>query len=330
MRFSSLWPTLLCLGLLTNGCHRHRPPPPDPTVVALVNGEPLLFKDFDRELARDLRAPEGDGPPPSPATVEKVRHELLDRMVGELLMLQAARQLNLTVAPEEVDRRLMRIQSDYTGEGYTKALEESQLTQTEYQQKTVMRLTLEKLLSQHVYPRVALTEEEIRQEYDRDPSVYAEPEEVHAAQIVVKTLEEAQHVLAQLHSGKHFDEMARKYSLSADAKVGGDLGFFPRGVMPPQFDDVAFRLGVNQTSDVVTTEYGFHIFKVLEKRPARKRTFGEVREKVEATLLAHKRAVAEADFLKALRAAANVQINETVLATSHGETKLAAEEPKHP
>jgi peptidyl-prolyl cis-trans isomerase C/foldase protein PrsA len=320
----------LVLGALVGACHKNRPPPPDPAVIATVNGEPLPFKEFDRELARDLRAPEGDGPPPDAETVDKVRRQLLERMVAERLMLQAARQLNLTVKAEEIDRRLLRIKSDYSGEGYIQALEESQLTQTEYEQKTLMRLTLEKLLSEHVYPRVALTEEEIRQEYDKDPKTYAEPEQVRAAQIVVKTLEDAQKVLAQLRAGKRFEEMARKYSLSADAKVGGDLGFFPRGVMPPEFDEVAFQLGVNQLSDVVTTEYGFHIFKVLERRPARKRSFAEVREKVEAVLLARKRRDAEADFRKSLRDNASVHVNETALASAQGETTLTGEEPKHP
>ena len=321
---------LIAAGAFLTACHTQRAPPPDPAVVAVVNGETLTFKDFDRELARDLRAPEGDGPPPSPETVNTVRHELLDRMVGELLMLQSARQLNLAVKPDEVDRRLLRIQSDYSGDGYTQALEESQLTQAEYQQKTVARLTLEKLLSEHVYPRVALTEEEIRQEYDRDPGRYAEPDEVHAEQIVVKTLEDAQKVQAQLRSGKKFEELARKFSLSADAKVGGDLGFFPRGVMPPQFDDAAFRLGVNQVSDIVTSDYGFHLFKVLEKRAAKKQSFAEVRGKVEAVLLAKKRTRAEADFRDALRKGAQVTVNETVLASAQGTTKLMPEEPKRP
>ena len=321
---------LLAAGAFLTACHTQHAPPPDPAVVAVVNGEPLLFKDFDRELARDLRAPEGDGPPPSAETVNTVRHELLDRMVGELLMLQSARQLNLAVKPEEVDRRLLRIQSDYSGEGYTQALEESQLTQAEYQQKTVSRLTLEKLLTEHVYPRVALTEEEIRQEYDRDPGRYAEPDEVHAEQIVVKTLEDAQKVQAQLRQGKKFEELARKFSLSADAKVGGDLGFFPRGVMPPQFDEAAFRLGTNQVSDIVTSDYGFHLFKVLEKRAAKKQSFAEVRPKVEAVLLAKKRAQAEADFRDSLKKGAKVTINDTVLASAQGATKLLPEEPKHP
>jgi peptidyl-prolyl cis-trans isomerase C/foldase protein PrsA len=225
---------------------------------------------------------------------------------------------------------MMRIRSDYSGEGFNQALEESQLSPAEYQQRTTNRLTLERLLSEHVYPRVALTEEEIRQEYDRNPDAYSEPERVRAAQIVVKTLDEAKSILAQLRAGKRFEDLARKYSLSADAKVGGDLGFFPRGVMPPEFDEVAFRLEVKQVSEVVTTDYGFHIFKVLDRSAAHKRSFGEVRNKVEALLLNKKRAQAESDFRKSLRDKADVKINEPALALALGATTVVAEERKAP
>ena len=72
----------------------------------------------------------------------------------------------------------------------------------------------------------------------------------------------------ELYRGAKFGDLARAHSLSADARLGGDLGWFPKGVMPPEFDKVAFSLQPGQTSDVVTSEYGFHIFKVLDRRPA--------------------------------------------------------------
>ena len=59
--------------------------------------------------------------------------------------------------------------------------------------------------------------------------------------------------------------------------MGGDLGFFPRGQMPPAFDEVVFKLRPGQVSDVVSTEYGYHLFKVMEFKPAGKRDFAEVR-----------------------------------------------------
>jgi len=183
----------------------------------------------------------------------------------------------------------------------------------ELRQHTAEQLTIEKLFHEHLYPRVAVTEAEIRKYFEDHPEEFKEPEQVHAAQIVVKGYDEARRIQQQLQSGKKFSDLARKYSLSPDARVGGDLGFFHRGIMPHQFDEVAFRLAVNQVSEIVETDYGFHLFRVLEKRPARRLELAEVHSKIHEKLLNEKRQEAQAEYLKNLRARAAVQVNEAVL-----------------
>jgi peptidyl-prolyl cis-trans isomerase C/foldase protein PrsA len=84
--------------------------------------------------------------------------------------------------------------------------------------------------------------------------------------------------------------------------------------MPPQFDAVAFSLGPGQISDVVTTEYGFHIFKLLERRPARKKDLAAVRAEVERRLLRAKQEQAQTDFVTQLRSKADIRINENLVA----------------
>jgi peptidyl-prolyl cis-trans isomerase C/foldase protein PrsA len=118
--------------------------------------------------------------------------------------------------------------------------------------------------------------------------------------------------------------LARRYSLSADAKVGGDLGFFARGQMPPAFDEVVFKLSVGGQSEVVSTDYGFHLFKVLEKRPARKRELDEVRAGIEKKLLAGLRTDAQQAFCDALRAKAQVKVNTEALQSISGRVISAA------
>ncbi|MBJ6760313.1 peptidyl-prolyl cis-trans isomerase [Myxococcaceae bacterium JPH2] len=310
-----LWSTLV-LGASLAGCHKPSQEAPDPSVVATVNGEVLSRTDFEQELSRELASTEG--PERTPEEVEPFKRALVDTLVKRLLLLQAARQNNVTVTPEEVDRGVLRLSGDYPAGNFNEVLAQGQLSMSELRARETSRLTIEKLFTHHVYSRVAVTEEELRAFYATREADFHEPEEVHAAQIVVKGLDEARRLQTQLKTGKKFSDLARRYSLSADAKVGGDLGFFPRGQMPPAFDEVVFKLGVGQVSDVVSTEYGYHLFKVLERKPARKREFAEVRQVVETRVLEEKRAQAQEAFEKDLRDKAQVWVNEASLQAIRG------------
>jgi peptidyl-prolyl cis-trans isomerase C len=321
---ASRWLAPLCLVIVA--CPEKKPDGHDPSVIATVNGEMIARSDFEQELSRDLHS----SSTPSPDQTELMKRALLDTMVERTLLLQAARANNVTVTAEEVDRGVLRISADYPAERFNEALAQGHLSLAELKHKTAALLTIEKLFQSHVYPRVAVTEEEIRRYFAEHEPEFEEPEQVRAAQIVVKELDEAKRIQAQLRAGKKFADLARKYSLSADAKVGGDLGFFPRGVMPPQFDEVAFNLGVNQTSDVVATDYGFHLFKILAKRPGRKRDLTEVRREVEERLLEERRAQAQGEFLKALKDKADIRVNEPVLLGMQVKTGRTRSSPPDP
>ena len=289
---------------------------PDAGTVATVNGEAISRTDFERELARELVSDEA--PERTPEQVEPFKRALLETLLERALLLQAARNANVAASPEEVDREMMKLTSDYPAGNFNEALAQGQLSLAELKTRTAALLTIEKLFETVVYARVAVTEEELRAYWAQHEGDFAEPEQVRASQIVVREEEDARRVLAQLRAGKKFADLARRYSLSADAKVGGDLGFFERGVMPPQFDEVAFRLGVGQVSEVVSTDYGFHVFKVTERRPGRQKSFAEARREVERRLLADKRRQAQEAYVKDLRAKAQLWVNEPVLQAIRG------------
>ena len=309
----------LSMVVLAMGAACNKPPQEDPgaLVVATVNGEVLSRADFEQELWRELASTEA--PQRTPEEVEPFKRTLLDTYIHRMLLLQAARKNNITVTDEEVDRGVLRLSGDYPAGNFNEVLAQGQLSMDELRTREASRLTIEKLFAHHVYSRVAVTEEELRSWYAAHEADFNEAEQVQAAQIVVKGLDEARRLQVQLKAGRNFADLARRYSLSADGKVGGDLGFFPRGQMPPAFDEVVFKLPVGQVSDVVSTEYGYHLFRVQERKPARKREFSEVRQLVEAKLLEKKRAEAQETFEKELRDKAQVQVNEATLQAIRGK-----------
>ncbi|WNG32997.1 foldase [Archangium minus] len=323
VRATPLLATLaLALGLA--GCTKKDQEDPDTNVVATVNGEVLSRADFENELGRELASSATESAQHTPEEVEPYKRALLDTLISRMVLLQEARTHNITVTPEEVDRGVLRLSSDYPAGNFNEVLAQGQLSMAELKAREATRLTIEKLFANEVYTRVALTEEELRGYYSAHEAEFSEPEQVRAAQIVVKGMDEARRVQAQLKAGKKFAELARKYSLSADAKVGGDLGFFPRGQMPPAFDQVVFSMNVGQVSDVVETEYGYHLFRVLEKKAGRKLEFAEVREQVEAKLLEQRRSEAQTKYEQELRAKAKVWVNEATLQAIRGKPATQA------
>lgn len=298
--------------LLLAACPQQKKPDHDPNVVAVVNGQALAKVDFERELGREARAMEGGTR--TPEQLEPFKQALLDTVIERTVLLQAAKELGLSASQEEIDGRVLALASEYPTGGFEEALAHGRTTKQELERRTRDAVLIEKLFQGQVFDRIALTEAEIRAAYEAKVDEFSEPEQVHAAQIVVKGLDEAKRLQQQLWAGKKFQDLARRYSLAPEAKVGGDLGFFAKGQMPPAFDEV-FRLSVGQVSEVISTDYGFHLFKVLEKRPARKRELNEVREVIEKRLLSDRKAQAQRAFVDGLKAKATVKVNDAALAT---------------
>ncbi len=134
---------------------------------------------------------------------------------------------------------------------------------------------------------------DIEQYYNQNIEQYSTPEQVHALHILFKTegkdeatvRKQAEDVLKQAKAGADFGELAKKYSEDEASKAkGGDLNFFGRGQMVPEFDQVAFSLPVGQISDLVKSQFGFHIIKVLEKKPATTQPLSTAKDAIAETL----------------------------------------------
>ncbi len=233
-------------------------PTPEPPKAALVNGQPIYVTDYERELGRyeaslmargiDPASPEGQ------QNLAQARTWVLDVMIEQVLTEQAALAAGVTVSDAEVDAYMQMMIEEVGGEeAFQARLEEWGETYEEAWQEVRAQL-IGMAMTQRVIDSVPTTAEHVR-----------------ARHILVDTPQEAERILAQLQAGADFAALARAYSQdSSTRESGGDLGFFPRGILvAPEVEEAAFALQPGQFSGVVTSSLGHHIVQVVERDPAR-------------------------------------------------------------
>jgi peptidyl-prolyl cis-trans isomerase C len=151
--------------------------------------------------------------------------------------------------------------------------------------------------------RAAATDEAMHKVYDDAVKQMPPEQEVHARHILVATEDEAKGIEAQLKKGADFATLAKEKSKDPGAVDGGDLGYFTKDQMVPEFAEAAFKLDKGQISDPVKTQFGWHIIKVEDKRTKPTPTYDEVKSQL-ATYVEHR---AQADLVQKLRGAANIE-----------------------
>jgi peptidyl-prolyl cis-trans isomerase C len=277
--------------------------------VAIVNGEPISAETIRRELAH-VRLAGGEGEAPDAA----LRRRVLDDAVERALLLQKARERSIAVSQEQVERAFLRLRSEYPGTHFDDLLAQERLSQAELRDRLAEQLTIEKLFAEEVFVRVQVVEVDVERYYTEHAREFEQPEQVHALQIVVRTQSEAQKLRDELRRRPQtFGAVARRASIAPEGKAGGDLGWFGKGSGMPEVFDHCFKLPLNTVSDVTPSPYGFHLFKVVGRRPASRPAFAEARGLIHDRLLREERARAQGQYLSALRGRARIEIDQAAL-----------------
>lgn len=225
--------------------------------VALVNDVPIL----EVELIKAL-APYQDQIAGSPTVYLEMRERVLNELIEEQLVLQAAKTKGITIAEAEIDQIINIIKTRFESEEkFNLALETNGLTMAEFRERVKEKLLGQKIKDIELKKQLRLTEQQLNN-FCQNYGV-----KVHAQHILVKTEKEALEVLQKLQSGVDFAQLATQYSLCPSRQVGGDLGFFGRGQMVPEFEEAAFSMNKEgQLSDVVKTKFGYHIIRFITKK----------------------------------------------------------------
>ncbi|MHC2994344.1 MAG: peptidylprolyl isomerase [Candidatus Atribacteria bacterium] len=248
---------------------------PPETILASFDGQTITLGEFT-QLWEEI---------PEEYKLQLDKSKVLDQMISEKLLIQEAKNKGL-----EEDKDVLE---------QIKKITEQILVQT--------------LIEREILDKVKVSDEEIAEYYEENKNDFIEKEQVHLFNILVETEEEAQDILEQLKAGGDFSEIAKEKSIGPSAAQGGDLGYLTKGTIVSEIEDVIFALEVGEISDVIQTEFGFHILKLLDKKPEIIKPIEEVKEDIVQTLLPIKQKEAFENLLEELKSKSEIEINEELL-----------------
>lgn len=287
----------------------------DSAVVFEINGEAISRDRYVKELKalkRKYRFENSqDG---NPNQELWLKSDVLNEIIRNTLFQQEAAKNNIVVTDEELKQAVQKMMNENQDEPLQRYKEMGNTNLQEWQNKLKNNLLIKSLINKVVNSKVSVSENDLKDYFNKHPEEFQTKDQIRALHIMVETEDEARNILKQLSSGKSdFSHLAKEYSLGPERVKGGDLGYFEIGHMPEEFDDI-FKLGVNEVSSIIHSPYGFHIFKVIDKKNSRKMSFEESRKLVYNKLFQANYEVAFQQWLKKLKDDANIKINYDILA----------------
>lgn len=289
-----------------------------PDVIADCNGDTIPKAEFEKAV-RSVEQRAGGSIPAEKR--DQVYRGVLDDLVAYRLLKQEVTQRNLTVSDADVEVRISAFKQQMgTEANFKAALQAQQITEAKLRDDARTDLLVSKLLDQEVNQKVLVKPSDIAAFYEKNPDRFQQGETLRASHILVVVPAEANAqtrtalrgradaALKAAKAGQDFAKLARQYSQDASAQRGGDLGFFPKGQMVPAFDQAAFALAPGQVSDLVETQFGYHIIKAIEKRPARIVPFVEVAGQIQQFLEQEQRQDKGKALVDQIKAKGKVQI----------------------
>ena len=249
--------------------------------IVAVNGTPITTDVFYSTLERAA----GD--------------QVIQQLIIETLLLQEAEAQGVMPTDDEVEMQLLLMKSQFGNNDqiFAQYLRQYGIDEARLREEIVLTYVLNRL----AVLGVTVTEEETREFFETNKD---ELVRVRSRHILVDTEEEAREILAQLQAGEDFAALAQEYSQDGSAASGGDLGFFGKGQMVQPFEDAAFALAEGEISDVVQSQFGYHLIKLEERQEPE---FSDVEESLRQQLIKGK-AKTQEEVINGLIAKADIEV----------------------
>ncbi|WP_213974880.1 peptidylprolyl isomerase [Tepidanaerobacter acetatoxydans] len=257
-------------------------------VIAKVNDELILKSDYDRQVLQVKSALEANGQDfatdEGKKVLKEIREKVLEAMINDQLILQQVEKDNITLSEEEFEQAISEVEQYHGGkDALDKYLEQQELDRSSFE-KLVKEQLLVNQFKEKLTSDIKVTDEEVKKFYEDNKTMFELPApEIRASHILVDTENEAKKILAEIKAGGDFAALAKDYSKDPGSKeLGGDLGYFSKGKMDPEFEKAAFALKPGEISDVVKTTFGYHIIKVTGERTSL--SFGDAKDYIKSNL----------------------------------------------
>ncbi|MDQ0272871.1 peptidylprolyl isomerase [Cytobacillus purgationiresistens] len=236
--------------------------------VATVNGEKISKTDLNEALLSQYGA------------------TALDTLITDKIVLQEMKKEKVKISDDEIADEMVNYMDAYGGEDeFKEVIKDSGVEISTIEQNIMIYLGTKKLIE----PRIDIKEEDIQSYFDENKASFAQAEEIEASHILLEDEDTAKEVLKKLKDDGDFAKLAKEYSTdTATNEKGGELGFFSKGEMAEEFEKTAFDMEIDEISDPVKTDYGYHIIKVTNKKEAAEAKLDDVKEEIKDTLLESK------------------------------------------
>jgi parvulin-like peptidyl-prolyl isomerase len=245
----------------------------------------------------------------------QLKIQQVHRLIERELVYAEAERIDVRVTPDELDAAVVDLRGNYTAAEYRQVLREAGQSEQSWKQGLKQRLMTMKVSAAVLGDQTEVTEKEAESYYLANKDEFRRPAELRARQMLFSNIEDAEAVLKELKAGGDFATLARQHSLSPDREDGGNLGYFSKGQLPPEFDKVLFNLGAGQMSDPVESPYGIHLFLVERRRGAGLRPFAAVKAEIISKLSQQREEEAFQQWLEELHENTQVSVNWDLLET---------------
>ena len=292
---------------------------------AIVNGPEISEEAVGFELDRLVRfyMSHGMSMDEVKENLPKLEEKALEQAIGAKLLLDRSEQLDVPVEAADIDAEVAKVIAQVGGEeNYRKALAAlaaQNVTEEAFRKELEKGARVNKLVAQACSSVPEPTEDEVAAFYEAHKSEFVEPEQVLCQHILVKTAEDdmpevksaafekIRAIRERIVAGGDFAEEAKKNSDCPSGAEGGSLGWFGRGMMVPEFDQAAFSMKKGDVSDIVTTQFGYHIIYKAGEKGGGEQTLVDVHDQIKDLLRHEARGRAMDQFVAELRENAKIE-----------------------